>query len=138
MSLDVLLDETTGDLARVTRMIDDTDPDTDTARRATAQRIRRRMLTLAGTWILDGSVGLPYLRWMESKQDLPTMLLLVRREIEEVRRVLRTEQCTITHDRTLRKVTITMTIILDNGDPIALSLLPFGVLGNPTPAVLAE
>lgn len=138
MPIDVLLNATTGDLARVTRMANDFDPDPAVAQLVIAQHIRRRILTAQGTWILDQSAGLPLIQWMQGAPDLPAILLLVRREVEGVRRVVRTQAASITHDRTLRKVTVSMQVVIDNGAVIALTVLPFGVLGNPAPLVTSE
>lgn len=138
MPIDVLLDSTTGDLARVTRMANDFDADPAVARRVIAQHIRRRILTAQGTWLLDQTAGLPLVQWMQGAPDLPAILLLVRREVEGVRRVVRTQAASITHDRTLRKLTISMQAVIDNGTVVALTVLPFGVLGNPTPLVTSE
>lgn len=135
MPIDVLLDPTTGDLARVTRMANDYDPDPAVARLVVAQHIRRRMLTMLRGWILDQSVGIPYLEWMRGTPDLPTILLLLRREVEGVRRVRRTQNASISMNRTTRTITVSMVAILDDGSTVPLTVLPFGVLGNPTPTI---
>lgn len=91
MSADVYLDPATGDLPASWRFANPTE--------LILQRIRIRLETFFGEWILDQSKGLPIEDWRKFHQPpLDEVLALVRREVSTVPGVLRTDNPSIRID----------------------------------------
>lgn len=80
MPIDIRLDPDTHDLDPVGRFVTDT----------TLQRIKIRLGTFSGEWILDTSVGLPFIEWLQRK-PVPVDEIgdRIRREIETTPGVLK-------------------------------------------------
>jgi hypothetical protein len=128
MPIDVLLDDT-GDLPRYTVM--ETDPET-----LTVQRLGMRLRTFLGEWILDQTVGLPFVAWSQKKPtDTSAIALLVRREIETCPGVRRVDGLAVSLETDAQRVTITGRVVYDSGATGRVVVQPFGVQGNPAPIV---
>lgn len=118
MSADVFLDPVTGDLPASFRFA--------TPIELILQRARIRLETFLGEWLLDQSKGLPYLEWRRVKQPpLDEVLNLVRREIEDIPGVLRTEQPLI--EIVNETVRVELTIAVPDDDSFRVRLDMFGL-----------
>lgn len=129
MSIDVGLDET-GDLPHFTRHI--------SGPAVTLQRLALRLKTFLGEWILDASVGIPYLDFIAQKPPrLNEIGAFIRREIETTPGVIAIDEFASTHDAEARRITFTVTIrIEDSPELVVVEVFPRGVSGNSSPAVL--
>lgn len=105
MTYDVLLDET-GDLplyAPIVRGVD-----------ITIQRIRTRLRTFTGDWLLDQTKGLPFLAWAASKPPaVATMAAQIRQEIATTPGVERVDAFTGRYDRATRRVLFSGRVIIE-------------------------
>lgn len=137
MSIDVLLDPTTHDLRPFNILVDDADE--DRGDEVTAQRIRRRVLTFLGEWILDQTVGVPYAAWGQQSPPPETVIAdLIRATILEVPRVARVERVEVSFSAATQRITLSARAVLVSGGTVFVKVLPFGALGNPAPALEAS
>lgn len=128
MSIDVELVD--GDLPALTRHISGT--------AVILQRVRLRLLTGKGEWILDRNVGIPYLRFIRQKPpNLNEIGAFIRREIEAVPGVLSIDTFSADHNTETRRIVFKAQIsVVDEPDTIEVVVLPLGETGNSSPAVL--
>lgn len=128
MSIDVELID--GDLPALTRHISGT--------LVVLQRVRLRLLTALGEWILDRLVGIPYLRFIQQKPpNINEIGAFIRREIEAVPGVVSIDTWTPVHDIDARRLTFTAEIsVVDEPDTIEVVVFPLGTVANQSPAVL--
>lgn len=128
MSIDVQLID--GDLPQFTRHI--------RGPSVTLQRLRIRLATFLAEWILDRAKGMPFLDWIGQKPPrLNEIGAFVRREIETTPGVLSVEDFSGSHDVTARRASFTAKIEIEGlPDAVQIEVLPMGVQGNTSPAVL--
>lgn len=104
---DVGLDPLTGDLPEFTRHITGAD--------LVKQRIRARLLTFLGEWLLDRFAGIPYVDWRMLKDpDLDAIGAFIQAEILDVVGVLRIDEFAISLTISTRTVAITARVIVDD------------------------
>lgn len=134
MSIDVGLDPLTGDLPAFTYHIRGAD--------LVLQRVRTRLRTFFGEWILDTTVGLDFVAWRQQKPpDVVAIGAFVQTEIEATEGVERVDDFSGSFapgegvDATL---TFTGTIVFDPGDEAAVEFVAEVVAsgGNSTPALI--
>ena len=135
MSLDVGLDPLTGDLPAFTRHIRDED--------LAIQRIKIRLLTFFGEWILDTSAGLDYVGFKQQKPpNVAAIGAIIQTEITATPGVDRVDNFAASFapkggvDATL---TFTGDIVFDPGDKTATTFVAsvLATKGNTTPAVIS-
>lgn len=117
---DVGLDPITGDLPVFTRHITGAD--------LVRQRIRARLGTFRGEWILDESDGLPFLEWRASKPlDLEGIRAVVQAEIEDCPGVLRVDDLTVSFNAETQTVALVGRVLVDDDNateiPVVVQLL---------------
>lgn len=143
MPSDVLL-ESNGDLAFSNRHVSDADP--VLGPQLIAQWIRTRLLTMFGTYLLDRTVGVPYLAWSHRKTPpVPYITHILRREVESVGKsaarrksphyVARTEPVAAAFSPQTREVSIEINAFTASGTTLSVNTFPLGVLGEPAPDV---
>lgn len=100
-----------------------------------AQRLRLRLGTFLGDWVLDPTKGLPILRWLGTKPPNAAEIgAVVRREIETTPGVLRVEAYASTWDPATMAIAITGTVITASGE-LVLEVAPVGTRTNRNPGV---
>lgn len=99
---------------------------------ATAQKVRTRLLTHPGEWVLDKTVGLPFLSWLSVK-DPPVgqIAAQVQAEIEDIDSVIRVEDMLAVFDPATEQITITGNVFTEDGQ-LAVVVVP-GPSGNSNP-----
>lgn len=130
LEFDVFLDPVTQDLPINPVHISGTD--------LVLQRVTLRLQRFLGEWILDTSVGLPYLAWVQQKPpDVIGITAVLRTEIATTPGVARVDDFTgvfAFQTRTLRFAGI---VRLDNEEAVTSEILvPIPAVGNSTPAVV--
>ena len=99
------------------------------------QRVRLRLLTFLGEWILDASKGLPFLRWIATKPpDAAVIGAVVRREIETTPGVLRVEEYTCTWIPAEQRIAIAGNVITAAGE-LTIAVSPLGTRTNRNPGL---
>lgn len=98
----------------------------------TAQRIAIRLGTFAGEWVLDESVGVPYVSWMGRKVDVQGMDVFFKGEIDDVVGVAGS-RVTVTFDRRQRGVTVAGDVTYSDGTSAPFSVFLRGVTGSLSP-----
>lgn len=128
MSIDVQLID--GDLPHYTRHV--------RGPSVTLQRLRIRLQTFLGEWLLDASAGLPYLEWIGQKPPrLNEIGAFVRREIETAPGVISVDGFSGTYDAATRRISFTADIVIEELDEVVtIEVLPTGTTGNTSPAVV--
>lgn len=91
------------------------------------QRCIRRLKTHAGEWVLDDSVGIPYMQWMNKKIDVGAYKLFIKSELQQVLGINRAE-VDASFNVDLRKITLSVTLFYDNGQTRFLNVQPVTVL----------
>lgn len=129
MSIDVRLGAD-GDLEQFTRHI--------SGSAVTLQRIKLRLETFLGEWILDRTKGMPWLLFIAQKPArVAEIVAFIRREIETTPGVIAVDTIEGVHDVQARTVTITASIrIEDEPDAVVVEVIPPSAGGNASPAVL--
>lgn len=103
---DVQLDEN-GDLPVVTTHFD--------GWQLTVQRIKARLRTFLGEWVLDTAVGIPYLLWRQERgPDTTSIAAFIRVELEETPGVIRVESCEAAFTVATRTIRITARVVLED------------------------
>lgn len=121
MAYDILLDET-GDLPNFPQFANGTP--------ITAQRIKMRLQTFLGEWILDAGVGMPYHEWSQMMGiDPDGVALFMRRDVQEIEEIDRSE-FTASMPIGSRHITISGNIFEKNGTSYGVKVQPYGVLGS--------
>lgn len=93
------------------------------------QRIRRRLTTVLGEYLVDRSVGLPFFDWFAQKPpDVEAIGALCRREIETCPGVVRVSEWTGSLDRDTRSLSFTAEVLTVDGD-LSLVVYPLGEPG---------
>lgn len=130
LEFDVGLDPVTGDLPVFPVHISGTD--------LVLQRITIRLQRFLGEWMLDTTVGLPYLAWTQQRPlDIPGITAVLRAEIAGTPGVLRVDNFTGTFNFNNQTLSFVGLIVLDNEDAVTSEILvPATVSGNTTPAVI--
>lgn len=94
-------------------------------REQVAQRIRLRLGLFRGEYMLDSRKGLDFLRWRQQKvKPLKEILSVVRREVDTIPGVLRTEDPDIVDNGSTIKVS--MTVVLPDDDKFRVVIDEFG------------
>lgn len=123
MAHDIALEN--GDLPLVTRRISGTE--------LIAQRIRIRLRTFLGEWLLDRRVGLPFLRWRERRAPpLASIASRVSEEVRTTRGVLEVRRVRAVQDGEV--VRVSGEVVVEGGELLTLSV-ELGGEGNTSPAV---
>lgn len=105
MTYDVLLDES-GDLPLYAQI--------SKGPEVTLQRVRTRLQTFTGDWLLDQTAGLPFLVWAATKPaPVNTITVRIRDEIASTPGVLRVESVSSAYNRSTRRLTFTAHVILE-------------------------
>jgi hypothetical protein len=128
MSFDILLDDD-GDLPA--------HPMHGTGLDLLVQRIDRRVRIHRGEWMLDASVGLPFVQFRAQKPpQVEAIGALIRREIEDVPGVTRVETITGTYDQAQQHLSYEARVLIEGDAAVELVVEPFGEPGgNRTPVV---
>jgi hypothetical protein len=135
MSIDVGLDTQTGDLPAFSRHI--------RAEALAIQRIKTRLRTFLGDWLLDTTVGLPYVEWKQQKPpDTIAIGATVQAEIEATTGVERVDNFDASFEiRSGVDATLLFTgdIVFDPGDEASVEFVAevLAAGGNSTPAVIS-
>lgn len=83
------------------------------------QRVRLRLNTFQGEWLLDARQGIPWIEWISEPPGLAVIEAFLLRRIASTQGILRVEEFSVTqNDETL---VVTGRLILDSDDP-AISL----------------
>ena len=91
------------------------------------QRVKIRLATFLGEWLLDASTGLDILRWMGEKPfDIDRAGAEVRLAIETTPGVVRTESFTATFDGPNRSALFTGRVVLED-EVLDFEVAPAGV-----------
>ena len=100
---------------------------------AVAQKVRTRLLTHTGDWVLDKNVGLPFLDWLGEKDPATGQISAVlQAELEEIPEVVRVENLTVTWNVADEQLEVTGAVFTEFGE-LAVVVLP-GATGNSFPA----
>lgn len=130
---DILLDED-GDLPKITRHT--------RGWQAVAQRVRFRLSTFQGEWLLDTAVGLPYLRWRGQKiVNLGEIGAVIQAEVLATPGVIRLVSFEGQFFAEQQRVKFTMSLevedIQEGTEQVAFNFFPFGdSLANTNPIAL--
>jgi len=133
MAFDVEIDTLTGDLRIPTNLI--------TGPALILQRVRTRLSTFFGEYLLNRFVGLPYLAWREQKPpDEAAIGAVVFAEISTTPGVIRVTSFAVAFDNATRALRIEGDVVIEGLDPADEAVVSFvGIvgLGNSTPAVIS-
>lgn len=93
---------------------------------ATLQRVRLRLGLFAGEWILDQTVGIPWIPWMERKMALRLGEIgaVLRAAIETTPGVNRVLGWSSAYDTSARRATFTGRFLLDSGTVVEGVIAP--------------
>lgn len=120
MGTDFLFDET-GDIPLYATLA--------TGDAVTVQRVRRRLKTFRGEWMLNKRTGLPFIEWGQQKPpDVNGQGALVLIELTTTPGVELVEEFEATFDQANRRVLFTARIVLESGTVATLEFAP--VLGG--------
>lgn len=126
--VDVELDQN-GDIGAITRHI--------TGIPLVLQRVKIRLQTFLGEWILDQTVGLPFLAFAEQKPpDVNGISAVVQATIVSVPGVNRIRSFTGGFNNLTRQLVFDGQIVLDDEQVVETAIVLFPGLGNSTPAVI--
>lgn len=133
MAFDAEIDTVTGDMRIPTNLI--------TGPLLIVQRVRVRLGTFLGEYLLNQFVGLPYLRWRQQKPpDLTEIGAVVLAEISTTPGVIRVTSFDISFDNVTRVIRIAGDVVVEGLEPADEAVFAFvGVVGvgNSTPAVIS-
>ena len=128
---DILLDDD-GDLPIVTRHA--------IGAEVVAQRVRFRLETFEGEWILDTAVGLPYLKWRGTKVvNLDAIGARIQRELLTVPGVLRMTAFSSEFTADAQRVYFNISLVVEDVAGTAsttVAYYPFGLRANAFPIAL--
>ena len=117
MSSDWYLDPVTGDLPDVFRPTEGVE--------LILQRVTTRLRTFLGEVLEDKRAGLPFIRWASTKTpNLDEVVAFIRREVEGVPGVLRTEGVSAAIADS--QVQVSMSVITPNDDALRVRIDLFG------------
>lgn len=101
----------------------------------TIQRVRRRLKTFRGEWMLDKSTGLPFIEWSQQKPpDVNGQGAIVLLAITTTPGVELVEDFEAVFDSPNRRVVFTARIVLESGTVATLEFAP-ALGGNSLPYV---
>lgn len=119
-----------GDLPERPTLVRDRDP------RLIVQRIRTRLRTFRGEWLLDQRVGLPWLEWRAEKPPRPERIRdAVRELLETTPGVVRVPELSARLDRERRAVVLEGRVTIVNDEELTFSGDVLGE-GNVSPAIV--
>lgn len=132
IGFDILLDEN-GDLPVVTKHF--------RSQRVIVQRVRFRLVTFLGEWLLDVTQGLPIFAWLAQKPpNVEQIGARIRREIEDTPGVVRVSRFSGSFDSDEQTLRFEAEIVTEDPDavgPAVLTIFPTGqTTQNATPAVI--
>lgn len=117
------------------RLVDDDLPEVTELVRGLAlvqQRVRTRLQTGVGEWLLDRGAGLPLLQWLEEKApDASVVAALIRDDLVQIPQVIRAEGWSGTFDVVSRVVRVSGTLIVrDDTQPDTFSALSVALFSS--------
>lgn len=104
-----------------------------------AQRVRVRLRTFVGDWLLDGDAGLPWLAWLATKPPpVPVIVQRVREEIASTPGVESVDEVVGAFDPVTRTISITGSATVDDGSELAAAIVLGGkASGTLSPGALS-